>query len=314
MRKEFRIGLGIGGVLLAVLVVAVVVHSHLKRKAQEANAAANAAAVDKTDTDVTPTPPPDSTGVISTDPSGPPAVAPTPSGTIPSEPPNPHDTNDPFRENGSDEPKTTSSWDKILLDGAMPPTTPTVTPTAGHATERTIGTHFGPATPGTFPPTPMVAVDTQPRTPSPAESSAHSAGTRTHVIAQGETFSTIARTVYGNKKYYLQIEKANPNVVPERLRPGTTIVLPELPVSGDHADHRAAHSGAIASSKAVDSDTQYVIKPNDSLYRISMHLYGTPNKVDAIYDLNKDLIGPDRGRLKLGMTLRLPLAPTSGSR
>ncbi len=309
MRKDLRVGLGIGGVLLAVMVVAVVVHSHLKRRALDVAAAEK---TDKPETDNTPIPPPDQTGVTSTDPTGPPQVSPTPPAPPAPEASKPDDSNDPFKG---------PTWDSILLNGAIPPTTPTVTPTVGHGSEqRAIGEHFGPAasngaTPGTFPPTPMVAVDTPQRNPTAPGAPAVHSGSRTHVIAQGETLSTIARTVYGSKKYYLLIEKANPNIVAERLRPGTVINLPDLPASekADKAEHHAARGGS-GSVTAVDSDTQYTVKPNDSLYRISMRLYGSPGKVEAIYDLNKELIGPDRGRLKLGMSLKLPTPPTSASR
>lgn len=194
----------------------------------------------------------------------------------------------------------------------MPTPAPTITPPVGAS--HAIGQHFGPSssspglTPGTFPPHPMLAGETPRATPVPAGPR----GSRTHVIAQGETLSTIAKSAYGSSKYYLVIEKANPNVVPERLRPGTKIILPELTAS-EHAERHAAH-GSAGSAAAVDSSTQWVVKPNDSLYRISMRLYGSANKVDALYESNKDRIGPDRGRLKLGMVLKLPSPPTSASR
>ena len=305
MRKDLRVGLGIGGVLLAVLVVALVVRSHTHQKTPDTKVVA----VDKPDAGDTNTTPPDSPGVSSSDPVTPPTILaspPAPPAPAPVDTPKP-DKDDPF----------SSAWDKVLLDGSMPPTTPTVTP-GEHGSERTIGNHFGPSasspgvTPGTIPPHGITATETLPHsTAAGVPPAAH--GQRTHVVAEGETLSTIARTAYGSKKYYLLIEKANPNIVPERLRPGTTIILPDLPAS-EHADHHAARGSSAASTSAADPAKEYVVKANDSLYRISMHLYGSANKVDAIYEMNKDLIGPDRARLKLGMTLKLPSPPTSGSR
>jgi nucleoid-associated protein YgaU len=308
MRKEFKVGFGIGGVLLAVLTVAVVVRSHARRKAADASVV-----VDQTDTSDagdSGSARPDATPITSTDPVAAPPASPA---LTPAEAAAAGKPTDPF------EAPARSTWDKILLDGQMPPATPTVTPPP-RGSDRAIGEHFGPAghsgvTPGNFPATPIVASDSEPRTRgTPVLPPAARTASRTHVIVQGETLSAIARTAYGNKKYYLLIEKANPNIVAERLRPGTTIILPELPAS-EHADVRTTATHASGTSPtAVDSDTQYVIKPNDSLYRISMRLYGTPNKVDTIYELNKGLIGPDRGRLKLGLTLKLPTPPTSASR
>lgn len=299
MRKDLRIGLGIGGVLLAVMVVALVVKSHTRQKALVADK------TDKSDTDAVPATP-ESSPLTSTDPGTPTATPATPAPSSPSAPEaaTPEKPADPF-----DTPKT--SWDKILLEGSMPTT---VTP-SGHATDPSIGQHFTSGasspglTPGNFPQQPIIAEGAR-TSPAPAPAPAH--GTRTHVIAAGDTLSTIAKSTYGSTKYYLLIEKANPNIVPERLRLGTTINLPDLPAS-DRAERHASH-GSAASATVADSSTQYAVKPNDSLYRISMRLYGSANKVDALYEVNKDVIGPDRGRLKLGMILKLPTPPTSASR
>jgi hypothetical protein len=42
-----------------------------------------------------------------------------------------------------------------------------------------------------------------------------------------------------------------------------------------------------------------------------VRLYGRADKLDAIYELNKDQIGPNRSYLKAGMILKLPEPPTS---
>ena len=63
--------------------------------------------------------------------------------------------------------------------------------------------------------------------------------------------------------------------------------------------------------RPINARTEYRIDTNDSLYRISMKIYGTPRMMDAIYALNRDAIGPDPERLKLGMILKLPQAHAS---
>ena len=49
---------------------------------------------------------------------------------------------------------------------------------------------------------------------------------RTYTVQAGETFSSIAGSVYGNSRYYPHIMRANPSLDPTRLRAGTVINLP----------------------------------------------------------------------------------------
>ncbi len=48
---------------------------------------------------------------------------------------------------------------------------------------------------------------------------------------------------------------------------------------------------------------------SDSLFRISMRLYGSPRMTDAFYEMNRAAIGANPDRLRLGMILRLPAVP-----
>ena len=124
-------------------------------------------------------------------------------------------------------------------------------------------------------------------------------------MEEGENFSTIARTVYGDSKYYLAILKANPDVDPTRLRPGTVINLPD-PETVKRGTGGGGNSGDSSAEKELDPERQYRVKSNDSLYKIAVERYGTSNMIDEIYELNRDAIGPDQSRLKLGMVLKMP--------
>jgi nucleoid-associated protein YgaU len=134
-----------------------------------------------------------------------------------------------------------------------------------------------------------------------------------HRIAEGETFISIARSVYGDIRYADEIRKANPTIDPRRLRPGMTIHLPEksASASSESAIATNARPNHNAAKPQVTSAREYAVQADDSLYKISMKLYGKGDKVDAIYDLNKETIGSDRARLKPGMVLKLPEAPTA---
>lgn len=129
---------------------------------------------------------------------------------------------------------------------------------------------------------------------------------RTHVVKVGETYSSISSAAYGSSKFYAHIEHANPGIDPTRLKPGTTITLPAI-------DTKPAAAGAAVRQppqKTVDARTEYKVQPNDSLYTISIRLYGKADRVDKLYDLNRAAIGDDMARVKVGMVLKLPEPPT----
>jgi nucleoid-associated protein YgaU len=62
----------------------------------------------------------------------------------------------------------------------------------------------------------------------------------------------------------------------------------------------------------IDTTKQYKVQSGDSLYKISLKLYGKSTYVDRIYEANKQTIGADPKKLKLGMILELPEKPAAG--
>jgi len=137
------------------------------------------------------------------------------------------------------------------------------------------------------------------------------AGAKTHVVKAGETYSKISQELFGTAKYYAKIEQANPNIDPTRLKPGMTITIPAIDTTA-----KAAAPGTPAQAtaeKALDPKTQYKVQPGDNLHNISLKLYGKADRVDKIYEKNKATIGEDMARLKVGMVLELPEAPTQST-
>jgi nucleoid-associated protein YgaU len=142
----------------------------------------------------------------------------------------------------------------------------------------------------------------------------------THIVRSGETFSSIAQSAYGSAAFYPAILRANPTVNPNNLKPGTQITLPKLDEvkgSGGATASTAEHAGAPTSAAAAQSDVkidqakQYKVQSGDSLYKISLKLYGKSSYVDRIYEANKQTIGSDPKKLKLGMILNLPERPAT---
>lgn len=141
----------------------------------------------------------------------------------------------------------------------------------------------------------------------PTASNSRSADTaRTHTIQAGETLSGIAMAAYGDSRQYKAILAANPGLDASKLRPGTVLQLPPLskakPAAKTNSESKAAESPS-------DGKT-YTVQKNDSLYAIAHRLYGSGANQEEIYNLNKQLIGNDSTKLKPGMVLKLPAVPT----
>jgi nucleoid-associated protein YgaU len=347
MRKDVHIGLAIGGVLLAVLVVWGIVVSGTKKNKSAVtldttsapdSTAPPAASGDHT-LDLTPAP---TTGGPVTPATATPAASDatasdTPAPAVPDKKeanwaailtgdgklPEPLTTATPPLAASTVTPKPGDSGHTQLVSAidtsasgstAAAPADSSAndaTPTAGSAAAATSAAAAAAPTP----------------TASSADSSAASVTTppvHSHTVQRGETFSSISKAVYGDARYYNQIAQANPKINPNRLRPGTVITIPDISQvksggqkssSSDKPDGASSADSAPAPAAKpaapLDSQTQYRVVANDSLYRISVRLYGSGEEIDHLYELNKAVIGPDRAKLKVGMVLKLPGPPTA---
>ncbi|HEY7090866.1 MAG TPA: LysM peptidoglycan-binding domain-containing protein [Tepidisphaeraceae bacterium] len=348
MRKDVRLGLAIGGVLLAVLVVYLLVISGGSDKND-----VTLARPDGTQTAVAPshpseTPPPADRPVHheeiagnNTQSGG--TTTPPPSGDHPAVASNTPGSNDPWSaalntgrlpalltetpRTGADSPDPSgasplgAAGSPSQTAEANQPThtgTGSLSPTLPIAANAPALVTGGPATRpvgsgGTiaadYPPVP--------ETPKPSPQKA-----RTHVVQQGETFATIALAAYGSSAYYPHLIRANPTIDPRKLRPGMTITIPPLdqvkPSEGSSPGSTSSPQAAAAGqstrgsvSSPIDPRTEYRVESGDSLERISMKLYGKRDHTDKLYELNKSAIGSDPAKLKLGMILKLPEPPTA---
>jgi nucleoid-associated protein YgaU len=133
---------------------------------------------------------------------------------------------------------------------------------------------------------------------------------RTHRVAKGETFAKIAETLLGDERYYLEIEKANPDIDPTRIRPGMVINLPDVSTakrsSGSSSSNDAAVTASGRQERELDPEKEYKVRPGDSLYIIAKRVYHNSAKMDEIYELNKGVIGDDPAKVRAGMVLKLP--------
>lgn len=336
MRKDVKVGLASGGVLLAVVVVyATSLNKQPTTAGTKSPLMVSGAAKE------TATKRPAGTVTIASDNEPARPIAPVATDTAvaaaPSEP----------------------DWSRLLETGA-PPALMTHTPTPGQpskpydsarsvdvfadttsintpktSTPPIVGSETAAATPAVAPadagvttPTPTLAATsfnaapvnanlTRPTAPVSNTAAATGSGAmKTYVVKSGESFYTIARDLYGNSHFYPHISRANPDIDPSKIRPGMTInvpdasaVKPTVPVvnpTGTSAAVATATTAKPAVAPAPLAADEYRVGNNDNLYRIAAKLYGSPAKMQEIYDLNKATIGEDPAKLKVGTVLKLP--------
>jgi nucleoid-associated protein YgaU len=311
MRKDVRLGFAVGGVLLAVIIVAILV-VHRNRGHEKTVGFDTGGKEAVTPAPDTTTPNTDKTGGDS----APVGVAlPTPAA--------------PAREPGDDTPaaratadasdrsdKGNDRWDALFASTAEDPIRAQLTSNAAKVkshksaaadADRTIEDAAANSPMDSAPTTPRAVSESATATPVNVDSP------RTHRIQSGETFVSISKAVYGDGRYFKAIADANPNVSPEKLRPGMVIQLPpasQVKQSSRPAKSASAEKAPAGPALSADGKT-YTVQKNDNLYKIAKQLYGKGEKEGDLYTVNKDVIGPDSTRLKIGMVLRLPEPPTT---
>jgi nucleoid-associated protein YgaU len=312
MRKDVKLGLAIGAVLLAVIIVWAAVPRHAKKAtvALVPQSVDNPTPQDQStpshpsdtnspapaDTHSESTPAPATPDVTAN------AGAPGASGTAPK------DSTDSKNAAAPDWAALLRADDTQLSKMIGQPHSPAVTPAVDHPdvptndVETTAdhvhgGMSFDSGEPATRPAASVTAA-----TP------------RTHTVQSGETLAAIAKSVYGKSGMYIAIEKANPNVNPNRLKVGTVLVLPsadsESPSSSSNSTDTVTPTRHHA-NVAIDSTTEYRVQPGDSLHKIAVKLYGNAARADELYTTNKEIIGDDPAKLKVGQVLKLPEPPTA---
>jgi nucleoid-associated protein YgaU len=159
-----------------------------------------------------------------------------------------------------------------------------------------------------------------------------------HVVAKGETLTTIARQYYGDDgpRLWRRIWEANKGTLPDphRLNLGQALVIPGLPTDmapagtevADASDAAADDADAPApdAERAVSLDdlarrfkvglddgaaapaepASYTVKKGDTFYSIALQVYGDASLAAKLHERNRDRV-PDARRLRVGQTIRL---------
>jgi len=128
----------------------------------------------------------------------------------------------------------------------------------------------------------------------------------TYTIKSGDTLSGIATRLYNNEARWVEIAQANPLVDPTRLKVGQVLRLPgaSAPASNGGAANGGARTAAPAA--AAGAAGTYTVKSGDTLSSIALRTLGDRGKWRAIYNLNRQTIGPNENNIEEGMVLKLP--------
>lgn len=131
-----------------------------------------------------------------------------------------------------------------------------------------------------------------------------------HTVRAQETMQTIARQYFGSDDKWGIIARANPFVDPQKLREGMVIRIPKDPenIQGVVVG-RETEPGVIESHTQGDSAyIEYVVRPGDSLSKISLNIYGSTRYARLIYETNRDVL-KSMDDISIGQLLRLPPQP-----
>ena len=119
-----------------------------------------------------------------------------------------------------------------------------------------------------------------------------------YTIQSGDTLSSIAMTLYGSDRYWVEIAQANPSIDPLKLKPDTVLKLPKSEdLREPHHKRNAINSG---------KKSQYTVRAGDNLSTIAQEFYNNSGLWKRIYNANKSKIGSNPDTLQAGVTLDIP--------
>jgi len=115
---------------------------------------------------------------------------------------------------------------------------------------------------------------------------------RVHVVKRGDTLTEISKRYYGTTRHWQKIKEAN-QVDPDGLSEGTKLTIPALATTDTASTPAVAPSG---------DGPLYVVKKNDTYYKIAKQELGDASRAKEIEKLNK----VSAADLRPGMKLALP--------
>ncbi|QJC52074.1 LysM peptidoglycan-binding domain-containing protein [Paenibacillus albicereus] len=153
-------------------------------------------------------------------------------------------------------------------------------------------------------PTDKPAASAAPAKPTPKP---RASSTRTYIVQEGDTLTSISVAQYGSKDYVSLIAEKNGIVFVNDMKPGDKLKLPPAsskPSSGGSGSP-PTETNEIDYSK-VKLPATYLVLPGDTFYRISVRFYGTGKHAELIAEKNG--LDAEAG-LKAGDSIIVPAKP-----
>jgi nucleoid-associated protein YgaU len=121
-------------------------------------------------------------------------------------------------------------------------------------------------------------------------------------VQDGDTYESLARTKLGKASLWTEIQRLNPAIKPEKLRPGQEI---QMPTTASLAAAAPVRDGAASKPIAVppDGNRTYTVRKGDNFERIAKAELGNSRRFLELVELNPD-VKPEK--LRPGMSIKLP--------
>ncbi len=139
--------------------------------------------------------------------------------------------------------------------------------------------------------------------PAPAPAPAPQPAKGTYTVKGGDSLYQIAAEVLGDGNRWRELYNLNRDVIganPNLIKPGMTLRL-----SGEPAPTPAPKPRPAPPAPPANGGT-YTVGSGDTLSGIAQRALGDANRWRELYELNRDVIGPNPNVIQAGMTLRLP--------
>jgi len=131
---------------------------------------------------------------------------------------------------------------------------------------------------------------------------------RTYTVKSGDTFSSIAQEMYGDRNQFQRLVDANPSVDPRSMQVGTVLKVPPLPARTLPGTGTAGAGESGNVTAAAGGTKTYVVVEGDTLWKIAEKTLGNGARgVDAIKKANPGLTD----NIKPGQKIILPDSATA---
>ena len=127
---------------------------------------------------------------------------------------------------------------------------------------------------------------------------------RIYEVRPGDTLDKISQRVYGTRRHWKEILRANQRVIPtpQAMRAGLRLTIPTVVAAS------APRAASAAPAPAPAGGQVYEVRPGDTLDKISQQVYGSRRHWRKILQANQRAI-PNPEAMRAGVRLTIPPLP-----